>query len=89
MLGELGHYGRQTRKGSRLWAEAENFTTSAAAPESIQTYGLVQKWKETKTTKREVRRRVCWRRVSRGQFDLVFLSSKTSVLVSSNGVPPP
>ncbi|XP_063901218.1 uncharacterized protein LOC135120827 [Zophobas morio] len=35
-------------------------------------------WKETKTTKREMRRRVCLSRVSRGQFDLAFLSSKTS-----------
>ncbi|KAJ3655074.1 hypothetical protein Zmor_014217 [Zophobas morio] len=39
---ELGHYGRPTRKRSKLCTEAEKFTTSAAAPESIQTCGLVQ-----------------------------------------------
>ncbi|KAJ3650277.1 hypothetical protein Zmor_021975 [Zophobas morio] len=39
---KLGHYGRPTRKRSRLWAEAEKFTTSAAAPESVQTCGLVK-----------------------------------------------
>ncbi|XP_063923451.1 uncharacterized protein LOC135137663 [Zophobas morio] len=39
---ELGHDGRPTRKRSRLCAEAEKFTTTAAALESIQTCGLVQ-----------------------------------------------
>ncbi|KAJ3661947.1 hypothetical protein Zmor_006319 [Zophobas morio] len=39
---ELGHDGRPTRKRSRLLGQVEKFTTSAAAPESIQTCGLIQ-----------------------------------------------